>query len=46
MDPFDEFEPYVRQRLADDPHLWGTALFDEAKVEFPPWAGHSVYAAV
>ena len=30
-DPFDEFESYVRQRLADDPHLWGTALFDEAK---------------
>ena len=30
-DPFDEFEPYVRQRLAEDPHLWGTALFDEAK---------------
>lgn len=30
-DPFDEFEPYVRQRLADDPHLWGTALFDEAR---------------
>ena len=28
-DPFDEFEPYVRQRLADDPHLWGTVLFDE-----------------
>ena len=31
MDPFDGFEPYVRQRLAEDPHLWGTALFDEAK---------------
>ena len=31
VDPFDEFEPYVRQRLADDPHLWGTALFDEAR---------------
>ena len=30
-DPFDEFEPYVRQRLADDPHLWGTVLFDEAR---------------
>ncbi len=30
-DPFDEFEAYVRQRLADDPHLWGTALFDEAR---------------
>jgi len=30
-DPFELIEPYVRQRLADDPHLWGTALFDEAK---------------
>lgn len=30
-DPFEVVEPYVRQRLADDPHLWGTALFDEAK---------------
>ncbi|MDE0438269.1 MAG: IS21 family transposase [bacterium] len=30
-DPFDVIEPYVRQRLAEDPHLWGTALFDEAK---------------
>ena len=23
------FEPYVRQRLTDDPHLWATVLFDE-----------------
>ena len=30
-DPFDGFEPYVRQRLVEDPHLWGTALFDEAR---------------
>jgi len=30
-DPFDEFEPYVRQRLADDPHLRATVLFEEAK---------------
>ncbi|MDE0170862.1 MAG: IS21 family transposase [bacterium] len=30
-DPFDVIEPYVRQRLVEDPHLWGTALFDEAK---------------
>ena len=28
-DPFDRFEPYVRQRLADDPHVWATTLFDE-----------------
>ena len=28
-DPFDLFEPYVGQRLADDPHVWVTALFDE-----------------
>ena len=27
--PFDRFEPYVRQRLADDRHVWATALFDE-----------------
>ena len=30
-DPFELMEPYVRQRLAEDPHLWATALFDEAK---------------
>ena len=30
-DLFDEFEAYVRQRLADDPHVWATALFDEAQ---------------
>ena len=30
-DPFDVVEAYVRQRLAEDPHLWATALFDEAK---------------
>jgi transposase len=29
VDPFDRFEPYVRQRLTDDPHVWATALFDE-----------------
>ena len=29
LDPFDTFEVYVRQRLADDPHLWATVLFDE-----------------
>jgi transposase len=28
-DPFDRFEPYVRQRLADDRHVWATTLFDE-----------------
>ena len=28
-DPFDEFEPYVRQRLSDDPHVWASVLFDE-----------------
>ena len=27
-DPFDRFEPYVRQRLSDDPHVWASALFD------------------
>ncbi len=28
-DPFDRLEPYVRQRLADDPHLRATVLFAE-----------------
>ncbi len=28
-DPFDRFEPYVRQRLVDDQHVWATTLFDE-----------------
>lgn len=28
-DAFDRFEPYVRQRLADDQHVWATTLFDE-----------------
>jgi len=27
-DPFDRFEPYVRQRLVEDPHVWATTLFD------------------
>ena len=28
-DPFGVIEPYVRQRLVDDPHVWATVLFDE-----------------
>lgn len=28
-DVFDRFEPYVRQRFADDPHVWATTLFEE-----------------
>lgn len=28
-DPFDRVEPYVRQRLSDDAHVWATVLFDE-----------------
>ena len=28
-DGFDRFEPYVRQRLADDPHVRATVLFAE-----------------
>lgn len=28
-DAFDRFELYVRQRFADDPHVWATTLFDE-----------------
>jgi transposase len=30
-DPFDEIEPYVRQRLVDDHGLWATTLFDEVQ---------------
>ena len=29
VDPFEEFAEYAKIRLADDPHLWATALFDE-----------------
>ena len=29
-DPFEVVEAYVRRRLAEDPHLWATALFEEA----------------
>lgn len=28
-DPFEPYTAYVRQRLADDPHLWASALYDE-----------------
>ena len=28
-DSFAPFEPYIRERLAEDPHLWATALYDE-----------------
>ena len=28
-DPFERFECYVRQRFADDPHVWLTVLFAE-----------------
>lgn len=28
-DPFGEYEQYCRLRLAADPHLWATTLFDE-----------------
>jgi transposase len=35
-DVFDRFEPYVRQRLADDQHVWATTLFDEvAQLGYP-----------
>lgn len=26
---FARFEPYLRERLREDPHVWGTVLFDE-----------------
>lgn len=29
VDPFEEFAEYCRLRLAADPHLWATTLFDE-----------------
>jgi transposase len=29
VDHFALFEPYVRERLAEDPHLWGSTLYDE-----------------
>jgi transposase len=28
-DPFAVFVPYVQARLEEDPHLWGSALYDE-----------------
>ena len=28
-DPLEPFAAYVAQRLADDPHVWATVLFDE-----------------
>ena len=28
-DPLEPFVPYLAQRLADDPHVWASALFDE-----------------
>ena len=28
-DHFEPFVAYVRERLVADPHLWGTALYDE-----------------
>ena len=34
-DPFDAVEPYVRQRLSDDPHLRATVLFREVRA-LPP----------
>lgn len=40
VDPFDVVEPYVRQRLADDPHLRLTVLFGEVKA-LPPGYGRA-----
>jgi len=31
-DPLEPFVPYLTQRLADDPHVWASALFDEVVV--------------
>jgi len=30
-DSFEVFAPYCAQRLADDPHLWASTLFDEVR---------------
>jgi transposase len=30
-DPFEPFVEYVSIRLRDDPHLWGSALYDEVR---------------
>jgi len=30
-DPFERFVDYVQARLAEDPHLWATTLFDEVE---------------
>ncbi len=35
VDPFDVVEPYVRQRLNDDPHLRATVLFAEVQALLP-----------
>jgi hypothetical protein len=35
VDPFDLVEPYVRQRLSDDPHLRATVLFREVQNREP-----------
>jgi transposase len=29
-DRFEAFVPYLRERLREDPHVWATALYDEA----------------
>lgn len=35
-DPFEPFVPYLRARLAEDPHVWATALYDEVvRLGFP-----------
>jgi transposase len=39
-DPFDLVEPYVRQRLADDPHVRATVLFAEVRA-LPPGYGRA-----
>jgi transposase len=30
-DALDPFEPYLRARFADDPHVWASALYDEVR---------------
>ncbi len=30
-DPFEEYVPYLRIRLREDPHVWASALYDEVE---------------
>ncbi|MFE7487322.1 hypothetical protein [Kitasatospora sp. NPDC057541] len=42
LDEFVPFLPHCRQRLADDPHLWATRLFDEV-IDLGYHGGYSTF---